>query len=256
MKPNWTAIVLALAAAMLGGRAEAGACRAAKFEGSRFTVCAYSAGADELRLASRGAIAPIGSLRGLRVFLGPDAARVDFAMNAGMYDVDQAPLGLFVVSGKPLKPLNRATGAGNFFLLPNRVFWVGADGAAHVEEAAAFALSARQPVWAIQSGPLLVEDGRLNPHITLNGPSLAIRNGVGVPGGVVGGVRGGDAVFVISDDPVSFGRLARFMRDELGCASALYLDGAVSGLWAPGLSRLDPTHGLGTFVVVLRHGGA
>lgn len=247
MKRTLLGMVMALLAASLAGAAKAGDCRAEKFEGSRFTVCFYRAGVDELRLAARGALAPLGSLRALRVFLGADAARVDFAMNGGMYEPDQSPLGLFVAAGKTLKPLNRATGGGNFFLLPNGVFWVDRDGAAHVEETGAFAAAARQPVWATQSGPLLAQGGQLNQHVSPNGPSLAIRNAVGQ--------HGADAVFVISDDPVSFGRLARFMRDGLDCPDALYLDGSVSGLWAPGLGRLDPTHGLGTFVVVLRRPG-
>ncbi|HZZ88591.1 MAG TPA: phosphodiester glycosidase family protein [Caulobacteraceae bacterium] len=241
-------MVVALAGAMLSGGARAGECHPAKFEGSRFTVCAYRAGVDELRLESRGGVAPVGSLRGLRVFLGADAGRVDFAMNAGMYAPDRSPLGLFVAASTTLKPLNRASGAGNFFLTPNGVFWIGADGAAHVEATGAFAAADRRPVWATQSGPLLAQGGQLNPHITANGPSLAIRNAVGA--------HGADAVFVISDDRVSFGRLARFMRDGLGCPDVLYLDGSISGLWAPGLGRLDQTHGLGTFVIVLRHGGA
>jgi len=165
-------------------------------------------------------------------------------MNAGMYEPNRSPVGLFVAAGRTLHPLNQATGFGNFFLAPNGVFWVDAVGAAHITETAAYAAGARRPTWATQSGPLLVEAGRLNPHVAPNGTSLAIRNGVGV--------SGGDALFVISDAPVSFGRLARFFRDDLGCQDALYLDGSVSGLWSPALHRLDPTRGLGTFVVVLK----
>jgi uncharacterized protein YigE (DUF2233 family) len=223
-------------------------CRAASFEGAHFTVCRYRGGVDELRLASQGPRGPIGSLAGLRRALGPDAARVAFAMNAGMYDPAQQPLGLFVAGGVEQRPLNRATsGYGNFLLLPNGVFWVGDDGAPHVDETGAFAALPRAHVaWATQSGPLLVRGGALNAHISANGPSLNIRNAVGV--------RGTQALFVISDEPVSFGRLARFLRDGLGCPDALYLDGGVSGLWAPELARLDPTAGLGTFVLVLSRG--
>jgi uncharacterized protein YigE (DUF2233 family) len=60
-----------------------------------------------------------------------------------------------------------------------------------------------------------------------------------------------DAVFVISDDAVSFGRLARFMRDRLSCREALYLDGAVSGAWIPS-KRMDNRAPLGPMIVVLR----
>jgi uncharacterized protein YigE (DUF2233 family) len=223
-------------------------CRDAAFEGSRFTVCRYRGGVDELRLASQGRRGPIGSLGALRAAMGPDAARVDFAMNAGMYDTAQQPLGLFLAGGVEQRPLNRAvSGYGNFLLLPNGVFWVGDDGAPHVDETGAFAALTRAHIaWATQSGPLLVRARTFNAHVSANGPSLNTRNAVGV--------RGTEALFVISDEPVSFGRLARFLRDGLGCPDALYLDGGVSGLWAPGLGRLDPTAGLGTFVVVLPRG--
>jgi len=90
-------------------------CVAARFEGSHFTVCRYQAGVDELRLVSAGPHGPIGSLRALRSALGAEAARVAFAVNAGMYDVAQRPLGLFVARGRELRPLNRAGGGGNQF---------------------------------------------------------------------------------------------------------------------------------------------
>ena len=72
--------------------------------------------------------------------------------------------------------------------------------------------------------------GALHPKIADDGPSRAVRNAVGVTGP-------DEAVFAISDGPVSFGRLARFFRDGLHCPDALYLDGAISALWAPGLNR-------------------
>src|SRR5262249_28510038 len=105
-----------------------------------------------------------------------------------------------------------------------------------------FAASAAHPAWATQSGPLLVRAGELHPRVQADGASRAVRNAVGV--------KGDEALFAISDGPVSFGRLARFLRDSLGCGDVLYLDGAVSALWAPSLGRMDRRTGLGTFVVV------
>ena len=166
-------------------------------------------------------------------------------MNAGMYDRDQRPVGLFVERGQVMTDLDSRAGAGNFYLLPNGVFWLGADRKPHVDESSRYASTHRGAVWATQSGPLLVRDGVLNSHIAPDGPSALVRNGVGV--------KGDDAYFVISEEKVSFGRFARFFRDRLACPNALYLDGAVSSLWAPSLNRLDGRRGLGTFVVVLRH---
>jgi uncharacterized protein YigE (DUF2233 family) len=221
-------------------------CVQQSFEGSRFWVCRYDPSIEELRLADRDAAGrPLDSLPGLRAWLGADADRVAFAMNAGMYEEGQRPLGLFVAAGREASALNRRTGGGNFYLTPNGVFWVGADGAPHVTETGAYAaLAPGAAVWATQSGPLLLAGGAPNPQISADGASLNLRNAVGV--------RDGAAMFVISDDRVSFGRLARFLRDALGCQDALYLDGAVSSLWAPGQDRIDGRRGLGTFVVVLR----
>jgi uncharacterized protein YigE (DUF2233 family) len=179
----------------------------------------------------------------LKTWIGADAGRVVFAMNAGMYDSSQRPVGLFVLQGRQVQPLNRSKGPGNFHLLPNGVFWIGVNGEAHVDETSAFAMRRVRPRWATQSGPLLVSAGVLHPKIAANGPSQVVRNGVGV--------RNGEALFVVSDGPVSFGRFARFLRDGLSCPDALYLDGFVSSLWAPTLGRLDSRTGLGTFVVVL-----
>jgi uncharacterized protein YigE (DUF2233 family) len=237
--------IFGLWAALAGpalARAAEPACRDQVFEATRFTVCAYRPAEQELRLESSAHGAPIGDFERLQRLLGPAAARVAFAMNAGMYDADRRPLGLFVRDGLVERPLNRASDLGNFYLKPNGVFWVGDDGAPHVEATDVFAEAPRWPRWATQSGPLLVWRGAFNPHVAANGTSLQIRNAVGV--------GGGHAFFVISDAPVSFGRLARFLRDGLGCADALYLDGDVSSLWSPGLRREDSADRLGTFVVV------
>jgi uncharacterized protein YigE (DUF2233 family) len=219
-------------------------CRPMSFEGDGFVVCRYAPAANEIRLVSRGPDGPVSSLEALQALLRADAGRVAFAMNAGMYDVARKPLGLFVQSGRTVHRLNRRTGGGNFYLAPNGVFWIDAKGAPHIDETGAFAEHDPHAVWATQSGPLLVQAGAFNPQITPNGTSLTVRNGVGV--------HGNEALFVISDEPVSFGRFARLLRDGLGCPDALFLDGAVSSLWAPNLARQDGRDGLGTFVVVLR----
>ncbi len=217
------------------------------FEGSGFTVCRYDPARDQLRLAARGPTGPLDNLAGLQASLGKDARRVAFALNGGMYDPAQAPLGLFVQGGRTVRPLDLGSGEGNFYLKPGGVFWTDTAGAPHVEETQAFAAQSPAAVWATQSGPLLVSGGALHPAIAANGTALTVRDAVGV--------KGRQALFVISDAPVSFGRLGRFLRDGLGCPDALYLDGHVSSLWVPAMRRRDGRTGLGTFVVVLRKAG-
>jgi uncharacterized protein YigE (DUF2233 family) len=165
-------------------------------------------------------------------------------MNAGMYDDRGAPIGVLVARGAALHPLDTGDGSGNFYLQPNGVFSVDRDGAVHVEPTRAYAARHAESVWATQSGPMLVIDGALHPAIADDGPSRKVRNGVGARDAHT-------ALFVISDTPVSFGRLARLFRDELRCHDALFLDGVVSNAWIPSAERRDSGHELGPMVVVL-----
>jgi uncharacterized protein YigE (DUF2233 family) len=219
-------------------------CWEQSFEGDAFIVCRYRPETDELRLVWAGRNGkPLGSLPALKAHLGKDSRRVLFAMNAGMYDPARRPVGLFVQDTRLVQPLNRKDGRGNFFMKPNGVFWVEAAGLAHLDETDTYAHDPGLPMWATQSGPMLVTAREVNPRIMPNGASRYVRNAVGVT------YTG--AFFVISRRPISLGRLARFMRDELSCLDALYLDGAVSSLWSPDLGRLDRRTGLGPMVVVL-----
>jgi hypothetical protein len=102
-------------------RADAPPCVRELFEGDGFLVCRYVPGRDELRLVRRGSDGKPGSLAELERALGADRPRVRFAMNAGMYDPKRRPLGLYVAAGHEEHPLDRATGAGNFYMQPNGV---------------------------------------------------------------------------------------------------------------------------------------
>jgi uncharacterized protein YigE (DUF2233 family) len=164
-------------------------------------------------------------------------------MNAGMYHPDQRPVGLLVQAGRTLSPLETGTGEGNFYDLPNGVFWGDAHGYVGIQSTTAFAARTAPVLWATQSGPLLIEQGRLHPIVD-RATRTAVRNAVGT-------CIGHGATFVISDAAVTLGQLARYMREKLGCTDALYLDGAVSVLWSPDLKRLDDRKGLGPLLVVL-----
>lgn len=238
------AVVLGLVA-MNSGREADPACVTRMFEDSRFIVCAYDAQRHRLRLVSQG---PDGqylrTFSALQAELGRDARRVRFAMNAGMFNAAGAPIGLYVAEGRERHVLRLTDGPGNFHMKPNGVFWIDDAGLVHIDTSDAYAAAAPSPYWATQSGPMLVIDGDLHPRFAADGASRLMRNGVGARDGRT-------AYFVISGGLVSFGRFARFFRDELGCTDALFLDGSVSSLWAPSLGRNDADHPLGPMVVVL-----
>lgn len=220
-------------------------CNPVMFEGQRFTVCQIDTVRQDLRLVmSNRANVALRNFAALKAFLGHDAVRVRFAINAGMYDADGRPIGLYVEDGVLVRAANTKDGAGNFHLKPNGVFSVDGHGRARVETTETYLDRASLPRWATQSGPMLVIDGAIHPAIRSDGPSRLIRNGVGVR-------DHHSAVFAISEEPVSFGRFARLFRDELRCRDALYLDGVVSSLWDPAMGRVDARAPLGPMVVAL-----
>jgi uncharacterized protein YigE (DUF2233 family) len=213
------------------------ACGHRTFEGEGFVVCTLDTRTSDLKLTTSARRFP--ELSG---HLGSKRDRVLFAMNAGMFSKSGAPLGLYVENGKEMRGVNTGKGLGNFYMKPNGVFWVDAAGV-HASVTDEFVAAKPKAKWATQSGPMMVIDGKLHPEINEDGPSRNIRNGVGVKDKHT-------AFFAISDKPISFGKLARFFRDELKCEDALYLDGAVSSLWDRQGERMDKGYDLGPVVVV------
>jgi uncharacterized protein YigE (DUF2233 family) len=170
-----------------------------------------------------------GSFRRVRDALATQGQQLLFAMNAGIFSTVYAPLGLHIEDGRVLRPLNRATGWGNFFLKPNGVFFL-ADKKAAVVDTVTYSTLVVKPDLATQSGPLLVSHGKLHPKFLPDSLSLYLRNGVGV-------TEDNQVVFAISLVPINLYEFATLFRDTLGCPNALYLDGSISQLYAPSLGQ-------------------
>ena len=220
-------------------------CEGVRFEGVALTHCTAVPGLHTIHilLGPRGGL-PYRSLSQLAVNRPAKSHAVAFAMNGGMFDDAGRPIGYYVEDGKRLHALNRKEGIGNFHMLPNGVFYGQADGHWAVRTSDDFAESVNnRPDFGTQSGPMLVIAGKLHPKIDSDGQSLKLRNGVGVD-------ARGRAHFVISDEPISFGKLARYFRDALHCPNALFLDGSVSSLWDPLHGRVDGGPPLGPLIVV------
>ena len=167
--------------------------------------------------------------------------RIVWAMNAGMYHPDKSPVGLLVSHDDERAPLNTRHGKGNFFLMPNGVFEITRFGIQVQQTKDWLSDLDGDPSEATQSGPMLVIEGELHPAFERDSESRLIRNGIGAGEGAV--------VMAISTTRVNFYEFATLMRD-LGCSNALYLDGNVSSVFAPGLERRDPGLGLGPVLVV------
>ncbi|MFW1665965.1 MULTISPECIES: phosphodiester glycosidase family protein [Acinetobacter] len=168
--------------------------------------------------------------------------RLEFAMNAGMYHPDYAPVGLYIENGKQLTALNEQQGFGNFFMQPNGVVaWN--DQQAVIETTQDFKTSRFKANYATQSGPILIIDGKINPKFLADSDSLKIRNGVGV--------KDNTLYFVITRNRVNFYQFAQFFKDELNIDNALYLDGSISSLYLPKIYREDRRYSLGPMIGLL-----
>lgn len=219
------------------------ACANVTFEGVPLTHCIADPAQHRIAMANLGPDKqPFASLAKFAATVDP--ATIAFAMNGGMYGDDLKAIGYYVEKGERLKELDRSEGTGNFYMKPNGVFF-GSGGTWRVLGSNTFFNTVGdRPEFGTQSGPLLLDNGKMHPEVQDNGPSRAIRNAVGVG-------EDGKAHFVISDAPISFGQLARYYRDVLKVNDALYLDGAVSSLWDPAGGRQDGGR-VGPIIVVTK----
>ncbi len=238
---RWLAFGCALLALSAPGRAvEFGQ---SQVVGKRITFCRVDVRREQLQMFLRDETGqPFKRFAPLAAMLRRNGQNLTFAMNAGMFQPGFAPVGLCVVAGRTLAPLNIAPGDGNFFLKPNGVFCVSRNGA-QVVESSEFARFEEPVTLATQSGPLLVQAGKIHPAFNPASTSRLFRNGVGVP-------NPDTAIFAISEDPVSFYEFAVFFRDTLHCPDALFLDGSISSLYAPSLKRNDSRTELGPMIGV------
>ncbi|MCA3440247.1 MAG: phosphodiester glycosidase family protein [Rhodobacter sp.] len=215
-------------------------CRDQVHEGRDYTVCEVTA-AEDLRLFQTAPDGkPFGTFDRINAALAGEGATLGFAMNAGMYHPDRAPVGLMIENGEERARIVTSDGPGNFGLLPNGVFCISDRFA--VIESRAFKAAPPRCRFATQSGPMLVIDGALHPRFIPDSPSRYIRNGVGVS------ADGSRAYFVISQGRVNFAEFARLFRDALRTPQALYFDGNVSRLFAPDIGRRDMGFPMGPIV--------
>lgn len=161
--------------------------------------------------------------------------RLIFAMNAGMYDPNFAPIGYTVIDKNIVMPINLRQDDGNFYLKPNGVFYWNKDGF-FIDESENFAkqMTNLQIDYATQSGPMLVINGQIHPAFNADSQSFKIRNGVGV------NCQNQTTNFIISREPVNFYQFASVFKDKLACQNALFLDGSIaSGLYSTELGKHD-----------------
>lgn len=133
------------------------------------------------------------------------------------------PYGLYIEEGKRLHPMRKMMNAKiNTKIQPDGVFYsTGAAAFIHPLDENTDYKNAR---WAIQIGPMLLTDGRINP--ALPNRKKTLRHGVGIK----------------KDGKVYFAIIESGMRDfakhflQEGCNNAVYLDGDNADSWENGSS--------------------
>lgn len=236
---------LLLAAAILTGSAiaaPASDCRDLEYQGNDYTVCAVDLTQEDVRLFLNDGDGDIwGQFRKLDNGLKAKGMQLGFAMNAGMYHPNRAPVGHYVENGQEEMRVIPNAGPGNFGMLPNGVLCLN-DGSAQVYETLRYADDKPTCRDANQSGPMLVINGELHPRFLKDSDSRYIRNGVGTT------ADGKTAYFVISNNTVTFHEFGSLFRDALKTPNALYFDGNISRLYAPELNRHDGGFPMGPIV--------
>ncbi|CAH5744455.1 hypothetical protein AI2943V1_3882, partial [Klebsiella oxytoca] len=181
-----------------------------------------------------------GSLRSLLGDINRDG-QVQMAMNGGIYDKAYAPLGLYIEKGRQLTPLNRASGGGNFFIRPGGVFYLRGQNAGIVSINKFRASPAIR--YAVQSGPMLIENGKINWRLKPSASSRKLRNGVGITGD-------GKVVFMLSARETNFYDFACYAQAKLNVRQMLYLDGTISKMYQKGDSVPWQYHPFVTMIAV------
>jgi uncharacterized protein YigE (DUF2233 family) len=187
---------------------------------------------------------PLRTFPAVAEYLKSESLQVDTLMNGGIFEPGGIPSGLLIQNGKVLNPVNRDRGAGNFYLQPNGIFLVGSAGAA-VIRADEYPLKDITIQQAVQSGPLLLRQGKVHPAFNANSMSRLHRNGVGV-------AKNGEVVFAMTDfNSPKFPNLYEFAQlfRTLGCDDALFLDGDISQM-SSGAGLNKASNAFGSIIAV------
>ena len=173
----------------------------------------------------------IKSLGNLKQHIEGKNKTLQFAMNGGMYDELNKPIGLYVENGNELNKLNtrqvkpnKNGEIPNFYIQPNGVFYITDKNEAIICKTNKFPL-AHNIKYATQSGPLLVIDSLINSAFKKESVNRQIRNGVGI-------LPNKSVVFAMSKGKINFYDFADYFRSK-GCKYALFLDGGISKTYLP-----------------------
>ncbi len=215
------------------------------------TYIGFEAGKDscEIRMYwkdDKGVI--LGSLKNLKNYIEQKGDTLLYACNGGMYMENRFPLGYYIENGKTLQKINTRTGAGNFYLKPKGVFYLGNNNLPVIQSIETQkdrdALRLQKITYLTQSGPMLIHNNKINSLFTPGSTNINVRNGVGI-------LPDGNAYFAMSTYPVNFYDFAKHFKDK-GCKEALYFDGFVCRTYCPQENYIQLGGNLGVMIAVVK----
>jgi len=86
---------------------------------------------------------------------------------------------IFSYNHDNIKTIRLKNGKGNFYLKPNGVFFIN-NSKANIFSSDEFSKLAIEPSFAIQSGPLLIQNSKINSSFLPDSKSKFIRNAIGI----------------------------------------------------------------------------
>ena len=173
-----------------------------------------------------------------------------FITNAGPWDSLYRPIGLFITEGKTVAPVNLSDGNQmGFYLKPNGVLAINDKGVAIVESGDASKISNIR--LAVQSGPMLVINGRIHEKFDANSKNKNLRCGVGLYS-----ENGAQyLVFATSNETVSLYEFASLFKNYYKCLNALCLQSAGCVMQMPFIKRSSAVDisPVGTYIMYVNH---
>lgn len=224
-----------------------GRCETKPFNGATYEMCTYTNKNLPFKMFWKK---PDGTAYGSFAVLNKELAKrhekILFATNAGPYQSDLSPVGLYIEDGKELLPIKKPSdpGDGNLFIRPNGVTYIdhGTVGVLTTEEYMAAGL---KPEYANQSGPMLTLNGEISKRLDAHSTSLKTRDGVCL-------IPPDKVVFSITQNLVSLHTYAAFLQ-SIGCKNGLSLDTTVSSFFSPELKRNDVFIPIGPMIALIGH---
>ena len=222
------------------------------YQNKSYSIYIVNPKRNKITLYNQYANKKIHDFRSIKSLINKQNGVLLFAMNAGMYDKNKEPIGLFISNGKKKHEINlkvKASFASNFYDLdPNGILAIDENNTPYLIKSTNYNTLLKGNIeikLATQSGPMMVIDGSINKHFRKGSTNLNIRNGVGVN-------SLGKLVFVISNQAVNFYEFSELFLNILDCSNALYLDGLVSKVYHPELDKtsLDKSNHLGPIITV------